>query len=608
MTAIDIVENGDFPDGTIPPSGPVTDVLDLNATVPEAQLFTPTGAASVGIIGDLTGSTLATFDTDAFAVTLRDGDIFAFRVDSAGSLDDYEIGIFDDSLTQIGGAVVTGSGVFSFRAEEAGAINETRFIFTINGFFIDGDPANPVDEGGYLFQAGGLRDDHGARFGTGTDIATGDMLTGQLGDTEDRDLFVVEARAGQRLIFDIGNLRAPAVETLRLDVLTRDGAATGAITIDDLAPLTQRLQVTIDVVSDGRVGLRLANLGPAEQDYTLALTTLDPVEIGDPNSAEDQILVGNALDNTLRGGTGDDSLTGSAGADLLFGGAGSDTIDYAASPEGVSINLATRTASGGDAVGDDPRSIENISASAFDDILQGNQAANALTGGAGADRLIGRDNRDSLFGGSGDDTLFGGNGADLLDGGSGNDRLTGGQGTGTLYGGAGDDALTGGSNADRIFGGDGDDSLAGLATADTLDAGAGNDRLGGDSGRDSLSGGGGNDTLWGGGGADTLDGGAQRDTLDGGAANDTLTGGGGADVFTFAGDFGRDRIEDWQDADRIDLSAFADVAGLQDLDIAQLASRSRITYDGAGTGFSGTIDLMGVTASELDADNFLFAL
>lgn len=56
--------------------------------------------------------------------------------------------------------------------------------------------------------------------------------------------------------------------------------------------------------------------------------------------------------------------------------------------------------------------IEQALGSAFDDVLQGNDAANVLRGGAGSD---------TLYGGAGDDTLDGGAGGDMLDGGDGTD-------------------------------------------------------------------------------------------------------------------------------------------------------------------------------------------
>jgi Ca2+-binding RTX toxin-like protein len=116
------------------------------------------------------------------------------------------------------------------------------------------------------------------------------------------------------------------------------------------------------------------------------------------------VLVGAAGHDALDGGTGDDVLDGGAGADRFVGGAGADTISYFGSSAAVTVNLALRTASGGDAQGDTfGADIENLDGGSGNDMLIGSAAANELFGGKGADKL---------FGGAGADTLGGGGGAD----------------------------------------------------------------------------------------------------------------------------------------------------------------------------------------------------
>ena len=101
------------------------------------------------------------------------------------------------------------------------------------------------------------------------------------------------------------------------------------------------------------------------------------------------ILNGGNNDDDIRGGDGDDVLKGGAGADRLDGGAGKDTASYAGSPAGVSITLANdgsaSSISGGDATGDRLFSIENLIGTDHDDILNGNDSANVMTGGGGSD-------------------------------------------------------------------------------------------------------------------------------------------------------------------------------------------------------------------------------
>ena len=165
-------------------------------------------------------------------------------------------------------------------------------------------------------------------------------------------------------------------------------------------------------------------------------------------SAHGDVLTGSDVANTLWGLDGDDSLAGGDGNDTLEGGAGADELDggvqsdrsdtdpntqtntlsYKASDSGVMINLATLSASGGHAEGDEIESYEltlnedqdneeeidvatfvNVTGSGHNDHLTGDMFNNNLTGG---------DGDDNLRGGAGADHLVGGKGADMMDGGS----------------------------------------------------------------------------------------------------------------------------------------------------------------------------------------------
>jgi Ca2+-binding RTX toxin-like protein len=98
-------------------------------------------------------------------------------------------------------------------------------------------------------------------------------------------------------------------------------------------------------------------------------------------------------------------LEGAAGADVITGGDGSDTASYAGSAAGVTVNLATGAASGGDAEGDTLSGVENLFGSAQNDALTGDAGANTLSGGAGDDVLAGGAGADTLKGGAGNDSF-----------------------------------------------------------------------------------------------------------------------------------------------------------------------------------------------------------
>ncbi len=304
-------------------------------------------------------------------------------------------------------------------------------------------------------------------------------------------------------------------------------------------------------------------------------------------------LTGSAGANVISGGLGNDTINGGAGADTLDGGAGTDTLSYAGSAAGVAVNLATNTASGGDAQGDTISNFENLTGSSQNDTLTGNAAANALDGGAGNDTLSGGDGNDTLTGGDGNDSLDGGAGNDTLLGGAGNDTLFGGTGTNTVFGGEGDDFWVGGPSTagtagvdnvqleggndtaelgffpelgpiDTIDGGAGIDTIAldsaavnsadigvtlndtGPATAiggwqtdflnfENVRGNAGTNAITGNSQANLLQGLGGNDTLSGGAGNDTIEGGTGDDIVEGGTGADVLDGGAGTDTLSYAG-------------------------------------------------------------------------
>ena len=133
--------------------------------------------------------------------------------------------------------------------------------------------------------------------------------------------------------------------------------------------------------------------------------------VGDNTQAN--LLIGGAGDDWLIGGGKNDTLDGGAGADLMDGGAGEDTVSYASAKAGVSVDLETG-ATGGAAAGDQLISIEDVTGSAFNDILTGDAGKNVIKGEAGNDSEFGGDNADFLYGGAGNDTVSGGDVDDQL--------------------------------------------------------------------------------------------------------------------------------------------------------------------------------------------------
>ncbi|WP_067517692.1 calcium-binding protein [Endozoicomonas ascidiicola] len=240
---------------------------------------------------------------------------------------------------------------------------------------------------------------------------------------------------------------------------------------------------------------------------------------------KDNITGGNGNDtidagvgnDTVNAGAGDDVIKGGSGIDDINGESGTDTVDYSGSENGnvtsgVTVNLATGTATDGYGDSDTLTNIENVTGTEFDDDITGDNQDNVLRGGDGDDKL---------YGGEGNDTLHGGAGADILDGQGGtgdtvdysgeNEQLVATLDGSVTIGGRADDTLL---NIENLTGTNLDDTITGNGSANTLTGLDGDDRISGAAGDDILNGGAGNDTLIGGSGTDTLNGGEGHDAAD----------------------------------------------------------------------------------------------
>jgi Ca2+-binding RTX toxin-like protein len=139
------------------------------------------------------------------------------------------------------------------------------------------------------------------------------------------------------------------------------------------------------------------------------------------------LMIGSDVSDRLEGEDGDDTLQGLGGEDLLVGGPGNDRLEggdgsrdeagFRTARVGVDVDLTTGTASGQGA--DTVVGVEDVTGSAFGDLLYGDAAANDLIGWDGDDQIAGLAGDDFLLGERGNDALDGGDGTDTCDGGSG---------------------------------------------------------------------------------------------------------------------------------------------------------------------------------------------
>lgn len=309
---------------------------------------------------------------------------------------------------------------------------------------------------------------------------------------------------------------------------------------------------------------------------------------------------GDGNDNLI-GGVGNDILAGGAGDDNLNGGNGLDTASYIDALNGVTVDLSLGYADALNMGHDVFTSIENLSGSAFADILAGNNTANIISGSDGDDLIDGKEHNDVLYGDGGNDALLGGSGRDILYGGLGNDQLDGGTGDDTFHGDEGSDtALYNSNSSNFIIWRDHNDYLTIMNTGNTSSTGYGTDKIyndvetitfsdmvldlkdgsldvigdlwgfttiNGTAGSDTIYGFLGRDIIYGGSGSDTvyaheqddrIFGGDGTDFLYGEDGNDTISGDGGNDVIF--GDAGDDILEGGIGTDQLHGGDGADTA------------------------------------------------
>lgn len=332
--------------------------------------------------------------------------------------------------------------------------------------------------------------------------------------------------------------------------------------------------------------------------------TGDTIDAADGVTNGADVIFGTNFRDVIYGLGGNDVLKGGGGADKLVGGDGIDTAAYGDSQEGVQVSLKMGQGSGGTASFDKLSEIENLSGSSYDDILEGDENANALYGEGGNDVLKGGGGSDKLFGGAGDDILSSDALGDLIDGGTGTDTANFTDAQNGVYVNLGMGRYNQGYHYQPVVPGTPDnivgvENVYGSNTHDTI--------IGSDVGN-YLAGKGGVDHISSGAGNDTIDGGDDVDYIDGGTGDDLLIGGAGNDTFKFdvygngPVNFGNDVITDFADGDKISIddAIFSDFADVQ-AHMQQVGNDVVITYDG-----NDSITLQNTTIGSLNANDFLF--
>ncbi len=412
----------------------------------------------------------------------------------------------------------------------------------------------------------------------------GDYLSGGAGD----DIYIFKAgdsSLGDNIIENAGE----GIDTVKL---------TGGILpanvkmwTDDIGNFSIRYSATNEIhigknvekisFDNGVVWDLLAALTMTDTDDAHALYGSIYNDVLDGKGGNDP-LYGLDGNDTIRGGDGNDVISGGSGNDKLYGDAGTDMLSYIDDVAGVTVDLSLTTAQNTGGSGQDTISgFENMTSSAFNDMLSGTSGNNVINGmggidtigyisataginlnlnttsaqntvGAGTDTIY---NIENIIGSSFNDVLSGNAVANIIEGGAGNDTMNGSLGSDT----ASYERATAGVTVSLLIAGAQNTVGAGTDTLnafENLRGSAFNDILTGDANNNVIEGGAGNDTLNAGAGIDTASyerasaavrvnlslaaaqntGGAGTDTLSGfesiigSAFNDTLTGNGVSNI------------------------------------------------------------------------------
>jgi serralysin len=394
----------------------------------------------------------------AYTVSTTGGTTTVTGPDGVDTLTNVERLRFDDATLIVG----AGGGQYFAGTANADALNGTAFNDQIEA----GAGADAID---------GAAGNDTISAGDGDDVITGGVGS----DT-------IDGGAGtDTAVFAVGGVSySVAVSGGTVTVTSSDG-------VDTLTNVERLRFAGVELAVSALGGLTLIGANTGE--------TLNGASLNDR-------LYGFGGADTLNGADGDDVLSGGAGNDALNGGAGSDTADYSGAAGAVTVRIDTQSAANdGDGGTDTFVSIENLTGSAFNDLLVGNGAANVLSGGLGRDTIIagggddtisgGADVPNELYGGAGNDTYIVENRSDSIveNVGEGYDTIRSslfqvnmaanveelvytGTGTFTGVGSAQANVIRGGALRDTLIGGGGDDTLyGGAGAANELYGGTGND-------------------------------------------------------------------------------------------------------------------------------------
>ncbi len=214
---------------------------------------------------------------------------------------------------------------------------------------------------------------------------------------------------GAQVVFTGTGLLATGARTVTAGTITGFTIIDGGQTVLTMSGLTSANFADLQTMVNGSVGL-----DPYSAAFKLIIApffTDEPVNA--TGSGDGELTIGSSGIDNILGNGGNDYVQGAGGVDNLFGGTGQDMLDYRFDTRtvGININLNANTVvdnNVGAAVVDNINGFEDVLATAFDDIIRGNDANNVLLGYAGNDTFYGMLGDNYYQGGAGNDIFYGG--------------------------------------------------------------------------------------------------------------------------------------------------------------------------------------------------------
>jgi hypothetical protein len=399
--------------GTNGPAGDHIDLVDsATSTAPRDYVVRPDRIAFVSSVVRHSGVEFFNVEAgpgdDQFSV-LGTAVSTQTRLDGNSGSDAFVVGDGFLGLQDVRGEVSLIGGVTSFRDQNSLVVN-------------DDSPINTTGHT-YFVQADSILRDHAGRI-LMPDI---DFRTTTLNASNGADNISVRSTGGSNRGLNVNGdggsdtirLRMAGViegSTMNFDGGTAPARLIDRFIIDDFNSTTGR-SYTVD---DNRVFFTLSNETGVHPPTSASFSRFVQMNLNAGNGADEIQLahISGSMSLAVNAGGGNDVISfnlssefGLFGRISVNGGIGSDWLNYSGTDFGVTVNLATGTATGatGGIAG-----IENVIGSEFADTLTGDSRNNILSGLGGDDVLDGGRGRDVLIGGDGADSATGGIGDDIV--------------------------------------------------------------------------------------------------------------------------------------------------------------------------------------------------